>query len=52
MNIEKLEKQDVILIDVVKRRISQIEKIKPHLLNEFLSKLDEFECETRKYLKD
>lgn len=50
MNIEKLTKEDVILIDLIKKRLSQIEKIKPERLNEFLSELDGFECATRKYL--
>ena len=52
MNVEKLTKQDVLLSDLIKRRISNIEKIKPYLLNKFLSKLDDLVCETRKYLKD
>ena len=50
MNIEKLEKQDFILIDLLKDRLLEIEKIKPSRLIEWLSALNDFECETRKYL--
>lgn len=51
MNIEHLDKQDVILIDTVKRRISDIEKIQPCKLRRFLQVLDDFEIETRKYTR-